>query len=260
MAENPSGDPNAVGTGAPGEYSVGLWQINIGRGVEGRISQYGWTQAYLSDPVNNARAAIQISGNGASWNDWTTYTGGEYLQYMQGGSVPVAASSGGNFEQPIPFQSGSGCQTWSWNVFGNDICFDAPVGVLAMVGGGVLMLAGVAIIVAFALKETGIGRTATKAVTYSTGPVGRVVAAQQAREDRQRAAKATAERQSREAATESHRAAMRRSQLRISRARARVAESRARSQAPSSRSKPRVITSNDEAREYLKQQGYGGAA
>ena len=56
------------------------------------------------------------------------------------------------------------------------VCFDGLMGVSAMVGGGLLMVAGLAIFAAFALKETPVGRAATSAVGVMGGPVGAAVA------------------------------------------------------------------------------------
>lgn len=45
----------------------GYWQINASHGA---LSTY--------DPYGNARAAIEISGDGTNWAAWTTYTSGAY--------------------------------------------------------------------------------------------------------------------------------------------------------------------------------------
>jgi LysM repeat protein len=63
MAES-SGQQYA--TGAAGER--GYWQINPDHGS---LSTY--------DPLGNAKAAVIISGDGANWTPWTTYTSGAYL-------------------------------------------------------------------------------------------------------------------------------------------------------------------------------------
>jgi hypothetical protein len=57
---------NQYATGTVGER--GYWQINPNHGA---LSTY--------DPLGNARAAIDISGDGASWTAWTTYTSGAYI-------------------------------------------------------------------------------------------------------------------------------------------------------------------------------------
>ena len=45
----------------------GYWQINS---IHGAQSTY--------DAAGNARAAVQISGNGADWSPWVTYNSGAY--------------------------------------------------------------------------------------------------------------------------------------------------------------------------------------
>lgn len=78
MAES-SGQQYA--TGAAGER--GYWQINPDHGS---LSTY--------DPLGNAKAAVIISGEGANWTPWTTYTSGAYLgRCRQGGSPGVAVSA-----------------------------------------------------------------------------------------------------------------------------------------------------------------------
>jgi LysM repeat protein len=53
-------------TGPNGEE--GYWQINPVNGSLATYNAYG-----------NARAAIILSGNGANWSPWTTYTSGAYI-------------------------------------------------------------------------------------------------------------------------------------------------------------------------------------
>src|ERR1700761_3287181 len=65
IAEAESGGQQfATGTG--GER--GYWQINPNHGS---LSTY--------DPLGNAKAAVIISGGGANWTPWTTFTSGAYL-------------------------------------------------------------------------------------------------------------------------------------------------------------------------------------
>lgn len=63
------------------EYSVGLWQINI-------VAHTGLTEAEMLDPDQNAQAAISISGNGASFDAWSTYTSGAYRAFLGGANNP----------------------------------------------------------------------------------------------------------------------------------------------------------------------------
>lgn len=56
---------NQYATGSVGEE--GYWQINP---VNGSLATY--------DPLGNAKAAVSLSGDGANWSAWTTYTTGAY--------------------------------------------------------------------------------------------------------------------------------------------------------------------------------------
>lgn len=56
---------NQFATGTVGER--GYWQINP---VNGALSTYG--------ALGNAHAAVVMSGNGANWSPWTTFTSGAY--------------------------------------------------------------------------------------------------------------------------------------------------------------------------------------
>jgi LysM repeat protein len=47
---------------------IGYWQINAPT----------WGAEASTDPITNAEAAISISGDGANWSPWTTYTTGAY--------------------------------------------------------------------------------------------------------------------------------------------------------------------------------------
>jgi cell wall-associated NlpC family hydrolase len=66
-----------------GEYSVGLWQINV-RADPARASEYG----DLHNPVDNARAAYVISRHGKDMRAWTTThdsnrgTASDYRHYL----------------------------------------------------------------------------------------------------------------------------------------------------------------------------------
>ena len=62
MAES-GGNPNAISP----TNDYGLWQINGSHGAQATLN-----------PLGNAEAAVSISGNGSSWDPWTTYTTGAY--------------------------------------------------------------------------------------------------------------------------------------------------------------------------------------
>lgn len=63
LAES-AGNPGATHTNSSGSIDRGLWQINSIHGAQSSL-----------DPMANARAAIAISKNGATWEPWcTAYT------------------------------------------------------------------------------------------------------------------------------------------------------------------------------------------
>jgi hypothetical protein len=147
LAES-SGNPNAVNNDANGTQDRGLWQIN---------SVHGFSNSF--DPGANAQQAVSVEqsqGLGA----WSTYTGGEYKNYLQSGVAPStnaqaasyspgpgsgspvgtgapptqgAAPTGGG-TPPATNASGGACKL---NV--GPICMDTPMGIVA-IGGGVTMM------------------------------------------------------------------------------------------------------------------------
>jgi hypothetical protein len=66
-----SGRADATDNDSNGTQDQGLWQINSSHGLSNMFS-----------PMANARAAVQISGNGTNWDPWTTYTSGAYQEFM----------------------------------------------------------------------------------------------------------------------------------------------------------------------------------
>lgn len=74
MAES-SGDTLATNVNTNGTVDYGLWQINSvhSRYIPSRL---------LNEPLYNAQAAYNISGQGRSFTPWTTYNTGAYLKYM----------------------------------------------------------------------------------------------------------------------------------------------------------------------------------
>ncbi len=76
MAES-SGRECIIGTIAPGEYSVGLFQINIGSGLK-----RPYTKEQLCDPLFNAKVALQLYSDGRGFRHWGAYTDGRYKQYI----------------------------------------------------------------------------------------------------------------------------------------------------------------------------------
>lgn len=154
MAENGSGDPSVVSP----TNDVGLWQVNLDAHPQ-------YTRQWLSDPLNNARAAVNISDNGENWNPWVTYKSGAYQQYLSGGPTLLASQQrcGLSLTLPgIPIPGGG-------QIGQSQICMDAPLGIGAIIVGALLLVVGVILLGAFAVRQTEIGRT----IVRST-PVGRL--------------------------------------------------------------------------------------
>lgn len=62
----------------PSSGAYGLWQIHpVHRG-----DYPTWTEKWLSDPVNNARAAAKIHAK-QGWGAWEAYTSGAYEAYLR---------------------------------------------------------------------------------------------------------------------------------------------------------------------------------
>ena len=62
-----SGRQYATDANSNGSTDRGYWQINS---VHGALSTY--------DPAGNARAAVELSGNGTNWSPWVTWNTGAY--------------------------------------------------------------------------------------------------------------------------------------------------------------------------------------
>lgn len=183
-----------------GDYSVGLWQINYyGSLLASRTALYG-PPSGLTDPLANAKAAFSVSGGGANFSPWTTYTSGCYLKNMPAaaaavaatasfsGSIPgwttgVSAGSSGSINGSTVGSNGSATLTSSSSdclislpgvdlgvgTLGGNCIFSvsqarAVGGALLVVGGGLVALAGVVLLVA----HTGVGKSAMQ----FAGPVG----------------------------------------------------------------------------------------
>jgi hypothetical protein len=65
-----------------GEFSVGMFQINVNGYLGSRLHQWGFSSWQdLWDPNKNAQAAYKISGGGQHFGAWSTYKHGTYLKY-----------------------------------------------------------------------------------------------------------------------------------------------------------------------------------
>lgn len=112
LAES-SGNPTAHNPNrATGDDSYGLWQINmIDTLGPARRTQFGIdNNDALYDPHTNAAAAFKVSGGGANFTPWTTFTSGAYKSHLAeaqaaaGGQVMPAADtrSLGDIAAPPP--------------------------------------------------------------------------------------------------------------------------------------------------------------
>lgn len=159
LAES-SGDSTVVNSiGA-----TGLWQI-----LQSAHPQ--WSIQQLQDPNINAQAAISISNNGSNWNPWQTYTEGTYLNFLQGGSANPNTTSANSATFT---KAGGGCNFGTISIAGSTICPDGIIGIASIGVGLVLLTSGVLICVAFALKQTGIGKAAKQAMVAVGGPYTKV--------------------------------------------------------------------------------------
>lgn len=83
--------PDAVGDRdltEKGEVSIGLWQINY---RPSRDKLGGLRDPDLNlEPAHNAIAAFAISGQGARFTPWSTYTSGAYRSFLDGAALAVA--------------------------------------------------------------------------------------------------------------------------------------------------------------------------
>jgi CHAP domain len=70
--------------------------------------------------------------------------------------------------------SANNCVTGGPNIFGAQICMDGAVGILAIAGGGLLLIAGVVVFAAFALAKTGAVEKVAGSVGPLAGPWGAV--------------------------------------------------------------------------------------
>ncbi len=95
-----------------GEDSWGLWQINVDPAV--RPNHWG----DLTDPVNNARAALEVSGGGTNLRPWTVThasnqgTSHDYREFMEEARAAAGGAYAGDFsgvtgyDDPLPGGTG----------------------------------------------------------------------------------------------------------------------------------------------------------
>lgn len=167
LAES-GGNPRAHNA-TPPDNSYGLWQINMyGPLGPARRAQYGLqNNDELYDPVKNARAAYAIR-RGQGWTAWSVYTNNRYKRYLsdaQNVKIPILP--------PIPdvvpdvatelAQIMNAPMEWI-----NKGLFRVSM----FVGGGVLLLAGIALL-AMQGQNAAVAKLA-KPIAGAVGKVGKV--------------------------------------------------------------------------------------
>jgi hypothetical protein len=77
----------------PPDDSYGLWQINmLGSMGTDRLKQFGLSaKTDLFDPKTNGRVAHSIQSS-SGWGQWTTYTRGDYQEFMNRAKSAVAST------------------------------------------------------------------------------------------------------------------------------------------------------------------------
>lgn len=159
-----AGDPGVIGDKnipGPGAKSVGLFQINY---LPSRDAKVPWRdpQANL-DPLSNAKNAYIISKNGANFSPWTTYKTGAYRKYL-----PQARAAAGIEDIKNP----SLVDTWKTGAtdvkknVSSAIAKANPLGGISkIVIEGVVILAGVGLVVLGLARASGGDKVATKTIT-----------------------------------------------------------------------------------------------
>ena len=187
----------------PPDNSVGLWQVNYyGNLLAPRTASYGSPLALSNDPNLQAKAAIDILGqNGAgigAWRGDPTYIAWSAMgspkapsdlmvsQMLASKGINPGGDGGnaGGTQNPnattkVPGTCNDG-KDYVINYlglhFGTSCQLKALTGGLLIGVGGVILLTGAVLLAQYGLKNSQVGKAATKAVTSFT-PVGRAASA-----------------------------------------------------------------------------------
>lgn len=68
-------ESRGIPTAANPSSATGLWQVETSAHPQ-------YTSQQLSNPLENAKAAVAISSNGTDWSPWATFTSGAYKAYL----------------------------------------------------------------------------------------------------------------------------------------------------------------------------------
>ena len=220
---------------ATGDDSYGLWQINYyGANRQPRTIRYGPPEN-MYDPLQNARAAVDISGNSLAGiaNNWSTYRSGAFISYLPQNSSGLSASEAWKITRAIvtapaqvfhgvtgknvhasPTGPNSLAGVTGLDSIGKDVMY-----AVIILGGGLVMITGLALI------GIDLGIAAHSALT-STRPVRAARRITSTRANRQAQAAQSATRESR--ASELHSVRVAREQARVKTEKARATELRTR--------------------------------
>lgn len=147
IAKRESGwDPAAIGdknNPAPGHRSIGLMQINVGPTYNNKGIWFRENEQLLFDPVNNMKAAFEMSGGGTNWRAWTTYRAGIPAPDLEGvraqlAGVDLGATTVG-LEDLVPGAGAVGDLADLGKFFGNLTKWETWRRVLQL-GAGVLLM------------------------------------------------------------------------------------------------------------------------
>lgn len=149
----------------------------------GRYTQFGHV-ASVEDAYPNGTFLVREM-NYSAWNGWDERVSD--MTDVQGFIIPPTLAVSGNYQ--LLAQTGGSCSTFSWNVFGQQICFDGAIGGAAIAGGLVIGVVGLVILVIFTFRKTAGGRAVVESAgavqsTVQTVTPSRVPTSQQASQQR----------------------------------------------------------------------------
>jgi hypothetical protein len=185
MAES-SGRTDVTSANPDGGVNVGLWQLDTkGKGA-------GHTVAALQDPATNAAVTVQGTKDGTDWSAWATFASGAYRRFMSAGTTPDLSAPGGGQASASGTTAAAGPEC-AFSIGGQHIgilfghgpslpsaCLisktevRAVLGALIMVAGGLVMMPGLVIVMAYGFKATGAAKAAAEVAPY-LGPYGKAL-------------------------------------------------------------------------------------
>jgi hypothetical protein len=183
MAES-SGRTDVTSANPDGGVNVGLWQLDTkGKGA-------GHTVAQLQNPATNAAVAVKGSKNGTDWSAWATFATGAYRRFMNGSTTPDMNVPGGGQAAVTAAsqQAAAAGPECAFSIGGQHIgvlfghgpslptaCLISKTEVRAVLGGlilaagGLIMMPGLVIVMAYGFKATGAAAATVKAAQYVPG-------------------------------------------------------------------------------------------